>query len=42
MKDVTNGVQDEKDFKMSMAKFYGVNPAATKNIDLKDHQANFP
>ena len=34
--------QNEADFKKDMAKFYDVNPAATKEVDLKDHLASQP
>ena len=33
-KTLRETVKDEKDFKKDMAKFYGVNPGATKDVDL--------
>ena len=29
-------VKDEKEFKKDMAKFYAVNPGATKDVNLND------
>lgn len=37
LKETIIGAHDEQEFKRDMAKFYDVNPALTKDVDLKDH-----